>query len=608
MTRRNAAILSVILLIVSFAAINVLSGAVFKNARIDLTQHHLYTLSPGTKDMLAKLKEPITLRFFYSERLASHYQEISGYGNRVRDMLEELVAASHGKLILKIIDPEPFGPQEELAESYGLTGAQNDSGDRIFLGLVGTNLVDGVEKIPFFSPDREVYLEYDIASLIHKLATPNKPKLGIISSLPLQTGPGGYLAALQGKAAKPYVVYQQLKQNFDIQMLKDDLKVVPADIKTLLIAHPGKLNPQALYAIDQFTMRGGRLLVFLDPFSEAMADGAASGQAGANTSSTLGPLLKAWGVDYDPDKVVLDRDNAVDVRYGRGGQAAVMPYLAWIRLSGKDLNRKDLVTADIDNIQLASPGAISPEKGATTKFSPLLTTSAASEEVPSMMLRYGGAPDQLLKAFKPGGKPLVIAARITGPVKSAFPDGPPPAAKDLADAAKKAMAKESNPDNSNDTPLPAFIPKSKSPLNLVLVADSDLLSDRFWVNMQSFLGQQVAQPTAGNGFFVVNAVDQLMGSDDLISLRSRSKADRPFTVVQALKRQAEDRYRAEEQRLQNEIDQTEKRLKVLQGASKTGSGLAGKGAEAEAVLSPAQEREVRKFQEQLTQSFNLAIG
>jgi len=599
MTRRGAAFLSILLLIVCFVALNVASSALFRNTHLDLTENHLYTLSPGTKRILAKLKEPVTLRLYFSEKVSADYQQINAYGQRVRDLLQQFASYAHGNLKLEVVDPEPYSPEEEMAEAYGLTGAQTESGDRVFLGLVGTNLVDGKETIPFFSPDREIYLEYDVASLISRLATPEKPKLGIITSLPLDMGPGGYMAVLQGGKPQPYVIYSQLKQNFDVQMLDKDVRLIPNDIQALLIAHPVGLTAQTLYAIDQFAMRGGRLIVMVDPYSEGSAAQSMGGQQppGSGTVSDLKPLLQAWGVDYDPKNVVLDRTSAVQVQYGQGDQAAVLPYYAWIKLTGNNINRKDLITADIDTIQLASAGSLAPTKGATTKFEPLLTTSADAEQTDSMILQYGSDPQSLMNSFKSSGKSYVVAARVSGPIKTAYPGGEPPESVN-ADNQEDPKKSDAPPE-----PLPPQLMESKSPLNLIVVADSDLLEDQFWVNVQDFLGQRVAQPTAGNGFFVVNAVDHLMGSDDLISLRSRSVSDRPFTVVEAIERRAQEQYQAEEQELQAKVDDTEQRLKELQGApSKQSASLVESQASTGPALSAAQEKEVHRFEDELVKA------
>jgi ABC-type uncharacterized transport system involved in gliding motility auxiliary subunit len=603
MSKRTAATLKILYLIVIFIGLNVIAGATFRSARLDLTSHRLYTLGSGTRAMLNKLDEPIMLRLYFSERLAANYQTISAYGLRVRDLLHELAQAAHGKLMLEVIDPEPYSPEEEFAESYGLTGAQTETGEKLFLGLVGTNLVDGLETIAFLSPDREDHLEYDVASLIHTLSTPDKPKLGIISSLPLESGPNGYMAALQGGRAEPYVVYEQLKKSFDVQMLKDDIKSVPPEIGALMIAHVPGLKPATLYAIDQFAMRGGRLVVLVDPFSEVSGALGGGMSDGGTTASDIAPLLAAWGVKYDPQVVVLDRARALAVQFGAEGRSQPVPYVAWFQLKGDDLNRSDLVTSDIDTLQIASAGHLDSIAGATTKFAPLVQTSMEASVVPAVALSMGGDPPTLLDGFKSANKRFTIAARVVGPVKSAYPAGPP-----SADKPDPAKADPANPDAAAETlptldaRLPAHLAQSKSPLNLIVVADTDFLQDRFWVQTQTLLGRRIAQPTSGNGYFIINAVDNFLGSPDLISLRSRAKSDRPFTVVQDLQRKASDQYRTEEERLKSEIDQTEGRLAALQGGKKDGAdALVDQGARGP-VLTGAEAREVKRFQGQLAQS------
>lgn len=589
MTQRTAAGLSITFILVIFVAVNVIAGNVFRSARLDLTANHLYTLNAGTRTMLKKLKEPVTLRFYFSERLAANYQSLSAYGIRVRDLLSEMTRAAGGKLILKTVDPEPYSPEEELAESYGLTGAQTETGEKLYLGLVGTNLVDGMETIPFLSPEREEHLEYDIGALVHALATPEKLKLGILTGLPLEYGPGGIMAQMQGQPAQPYVVYEQLKKSFDVEMMKDDVKVIPAEIGALLVAHPVALKPQALYAIDQFAMRGGRIIALVDPVSESSQG---PGQQGPS-SSDLAPLLATWGVKYDPKEVVLDRANALNVQYGMSGSRQPIPYIAWLHLEGDSLDKKDLIVSNIQSVQVASAGRIEPLPGATTKFTPLLQTSLESQVVPSIVLAMGGDPPSLLEDFKPQNKRYTVAARISGPVKSAYPSGPPAAEAPSADAPKPA---------ESEAPLPAHIAQSQSPLNLILIADSDMLEDRFWVSVQDFLGQRIAQPNSGNGYLIVNAADNLLGSEDLISLRSRERSDRPFTVVQAIERRARDQYRAEEDKLKSEIAQTEERLKALQAGKKEGqdalAGVPGQGA----ALTAEEAKEVKRFQVQLAES------
>ena len=275
-SRRMYAIAAIALAAVLFVAVNIVSNFWLSTARLDLTQNGLYTVSDGTKSLLGKLQEPVTLRFYFSRGPSTGYAQIVAYSGRVRDLLQEYAALAHGKIILEEIDPAPFTPAEDEAVSQGLTGAPTQEGDNVYFGLVGTNTLAGHETIPFFDQMREEYLEYDVSSLVYKLSLPKKPKLGIISVLPLETGAGGLAAALQGNGM-PFTVYTQLRDAFDVQMLDTTTDRVPADISTLLVVHPAALSDTTLYAIDQFALRGGHAIVFVDPLSETMNLGNAAG-------------------------------------------------------------------------------------------------------------------------------------------------------------------------------------------------------------------------------------------------------------------------------------------------------------------------------------------
>lgn len=589
LTHRTVALSTIVALVALLIGINLIAGPLLRGAEIDLTERRLFTLSGGTKAMLKKLEEPVTLRLYFSEKIAQDFPQVRGYGARVGDLLGEIAAASDGKVELDIIDPEPFSSEEDIAAAYGLTGVPTGTGEKLYLGLVGTNLVDGLETIAFLSPEREEFLEYDIARLIHALSRPERPVLGILTSLPLELGPGGFLAQMQGQA-RPYVIYEQLRQSFTLEMIEDGADRIPEAVSVLLIAHPGELAPKTLYAIDQFAMRGGRLIVLVDPHAESAAAPGMGGQPmpGAVRTSNLAPLLAQWGVAYDPQSVVFDRKRALSVQFGGGAGAEDLPYVAWLRLEAEDLARDDLVTADIDALQMATSGVLEAAADAKTTFTPLVTTSEESQKESSLILSFGGDPRSLLESFVSGGKKHVIAARVTGPVTSAYPDGPP---KEEPKAEDESAGEPKPP----EAPLPAHLGEATAPLNLIVVADSDFLEDQFWVEVQDFLGQRVAQPTAGNGFFLVNAIENMMGSDDLISLRSRQSSERPFEVVESLERTASERFKAEEERLRAEIADTEKRLEALRARTGEDGALVPEDGAAP-VLTAEEQREVRNFE------------
>jgi ABC-type uncharacterized transport system involved in gliding motility auxiliary subunit len=569
---------------VLFVAVNIVSNSWLSAATVDLTQNGLYTVSDGTKQILSKLQEPVTLRFYFSREPATGYAQVVAYAGRVRDLLQRYAALAPGKIILQEIDPAPFTPEEDDAVAQGLTAAPTQEGDNVYFGLVGTNTLNGHEVIPFFDQGREDYLEYDLTSLIYKLSLPANPKLGILSVLPLQTGAGGLAAALQGNS-QPFTVYNQLRDAFDIQNVDTTVDRIPNDISTLLVVHPAGLSDTTLYAIDQFVMRGGHAIVFVDPLSEVMNLGNGAGpDQGDRTSSTLGPLFKAWGVNFDNTKVVADAELAQPVQVGgpQGQPPQVVNYIAWLHATPGNFDRNDPITANLQQLNLATAGALSAAKGATTHFTPLIQSSTTAALLPAVDVRATQNPSELLRRFEPTGAKYTLAARISGPAKTAFPNGAP--------VAKPADTNAATP--ADKGPLPAEVKDAKN-INVVLFGDSDLLDDRFWVQVQNLLGQRIAVPSADNGALVQNAVENMMGSNDLISLRTRERSNRPFVVVDQLKRDAEGRFLSQEQQLQDRLTQTQASLRALQG--QTGDNQ----KEAGLVLTKAQQAQVEKFRRDL---------
>jgi ABC-type uncharacterized transport system involved in gliding motility auxiliary subunit len=587
LSHRTSALITIALGVVLFVAVNIVSNSWLGTARLDLTQNGLYTLSPGTRSTVTKLQEPVTIRLYYSRQQASAYAQVVAYGQRVRDMLKQYASLSGGKIRFEEIDPKPFTPQEDDAVAQGLTAAPTQDGDNVYFGVVGTNTLQGHEVIPFFTEDREQYLEYDLTSMIYKLSQPQKPKLGIISALPLEAGNGGLQAALSG-ASQPYVFYQQLKDIYDVQTLDPaTTDRIPAGVSTLLVVHPANLDQKVEYAIDQFALRGGHVIAFVDPLSETSAQqGPGLQDQGDKSSSTLGPLLTAWGVDFDATKVVGDADLAQPVQVnGQNGQPQVLDYVAWLRLTPENFNRTDPVTANLQMINIASAGALKQHQGATTKFLPLLNTSSMAGLLDALQVRITQNPSDLLRRFEPTGAKYVLGARVSGAAKTAFPNGAP--------AQTSAAAATTVADKTTGA-LPAQIRETKD-LNVLVFADSDMLDDRFWVQVQNVLGQRVAVPSADNGALVMNAVENMMGSNDLISLRTRERSARPFLVVDRIRRDAEGRFLAEEQALQQKVTATEASLRSLQTQNQ--QSQAGPP-----VLSKDQQAQIEKFRRDLVQA------
>ena len=600
MNRKLYSLTSLVIVAVLFVAINIVSNIGLKHARLDLTQNRLFTLSGGSKSVLAGLQEPITLRFFFSEKLANQVPQIKTYATRVRELLEEYANRAHGKIKLEIIDPEPFSDAEDRATQAGIQGVPLDpnQGEQFYFGLAGTNSTDRQEVIPFFQQDKEQFLEYDLTRLIYNLTDPKKPVLGILSDLPLEFGPGGMMAAMRGQS-QPYAILGQLRQSFDVKMLKPDLTKIDNDVTVLMLAHVKALKPQARYAIDQYVLRGGHALIFVDPQAETEAS--QPGPMGmpdptVSHASSLPSLFKAWGIAMQEGKFVADGKLAIRVQGGEGARQAAVDYVAWLAVPASNHNDKDVVTAKLDVINMASAGVLRKIDGAGTEVTPLLTSSDAAELMDVDKIKFRPDPAKLLAALKPTGERYVLAARITGKVKTAFPDGPPPeekaadkdkpADKDKADDKAKAEAKPAAPEPQ--------LKESVKPINVIVVADSDMLDDRFWVRSQDFFGQKVAVPIAANADFVVNAVDNLAGSNELISLRSRGRSNRPFEVVDNLRHQAGQQFLAQEQALQTKLETAQKRIAELQ--SKT------KGAKVSTLLSAEEQSAIDGFRQDVVRT------
>ncbi len=583
LSRRLYAISALVLAAILFVAINIAADAWITTAQIDLTETGQFTLADGTRNILAKIPEPITLKFYYSKKVAADYAQTSAYAKRVHDLLDEYVALSHGKLILQDVDPEPFTAAEDEATSNGLTGAPTDSGDTVYFGLVGTNRIDGKEVIPYFTPEREPYLEYDLSALIYHLSMPQKPVLGIISSLPIDTGAGGMSAALQG-TAQPYAIYSELNETYATQMLDPSLSRIPANVAVLLVVHPASLSAAQLYAIDQFVLGGGRALIFVDPNSElAQAGGGMDPRAGGVPMSDLPKLFQAWGVGYNPGKVVADKALAQRVQVSSDPRNPVASYPIWLHLTASQFDSKDTITANLQSMNLASTGALRPLKGATTRFTPLVSSSTEAGLLDSEEVRFNPRPQDLMGLIQPTGEAFVIAARVSGPAKTAFTAGPP---------AQMTTAGQPRP-----APLPPQIKESTGPINVVIMADSDIFDDRFWVHVENLYGKRVASPFADNGAFVLNAVENLMGSGDLISLRTRATNDRPFTVVKQIQADAQAQFQQEAESLQARLTAVQQRLHELeQGGSANGKPNTSQNITAE------QQAEIDRFKRELVET------
>ncbi|MDH4584969.1 ABC transporter [Pseudomonas sp. BN415] len=543
-----------LLIALAFLAFNMLAGLTLTNARVDLTEQKLYTISDGTKKILGEIDEPINLYFFYSDKTAKDLVVLRNYARRVEEMLKAYERAADGKIRLHIVDPEPFSEDEDKAAEFGLQAVPlQQGGDQVYFGLAGTNGVDDTQIIPFFPLDQEEFLEYEISRLVQSLAKPERPVVGVLSGLQLN---GGF-DMMSRQPTPAWMVMEEIRQLFQIESLKSDIDQIPEKVSVLLLVHPKNLPEQTQYAIDQFVLRGGKLLAFVDPWSEADSGMEMPGEPGGDKSSDLDSLFKAWGLQMVPGKVLGDGANAMSVSMGQDKPPA--RHAAWLNLPRHSLDQSDVSTAGLENITVATAGILKPLDGAKTHFVPLIQSSEYS--MPFDVQRFGmlADPEELIRELKPTGDRYTVAARISGPAESAFPNG--------IEGRKDGL-------------------KSAANINVIAVADTDILSDRMWVQVQDFFGQRVPQPWADNSGFAINALDNLAGSDALISVRSRGRFSRPFDVVENLQREAEVKFREQEQELQQRLADTEQKLASLQQSQDPAKAL---------ELTPEQQTALQQF-------------
>lgn len=537
------------LLALGFLVLIGLSALLLRGVRLDLTENREHTLSPATVALLAGIDEPVTLRLYFSERAAGDFPQVRAYAQRVRELLLEMASRAEGKLVVEVIDPEPFSEEEDRAVAQGLTAVPLPTGGNFFFGIVGSNSTDGELPIPFLQAEREAFLEYNLAKLVSALSVEDRAVVALYSTLPMAPA----FDPATGSPSSGWVVDQQLRELFDLRRLDAGFSAIDAEVDLLMLVHPQGLSEDSLYAIDQFAMRGGRVLAFVDPDAETASADLLTGDVAGMRASDLGPLLAAWGVDFDPGRVVADPEAALGVQSGEGG--ATEPLITLLGLGADGLAQQDIVSAQMETINLSSAGALRPRAGASTRFEALLRTSEASGELSTSILgTVSATPANLLREFRAEGGSRTLAARISGPITSAFPQ--------RAGAGHRAA--------------------SAADLQAIIIADTDLLTDAFWVSVGP---GGFAEPFANNGDLVYNAVENLSGRADLIALRTRNVGTRPFHRVQALRRAAEQQFLSTERQLQQRLVELEQQLVALRS-----------GEQGALSLTDEQQTELARFQ------------
>lgn len=549
-----------------FIGANILATGTLRRARLDLTEQKLYTLSEGSKRIAAKLDEPVRLTMYYSEATSSDVPaQFKSYAQRVKEVLRELQLASGGKLKVDLVSPEPFSETEDKAVADGIIGVPTGrSQDRFYFGLVGTNSTDKREVIPFFDPTKGELLEYNLTRMIHLLSATEKKAVGLLSYLPIEGVMNNPL--MRGQNTPAWQITNQIKELFDIKTIAPDAAELPADVNVIMLVHPKGISEKMQYLLDQFVLKGGRLLVFVDPHCEADSPPGLNPMQTMNIpkNSDLKTLFSAWGIELTPERFAGDTDAALKVSMGSRTRPESVTFVAWLGLT-KDrgnLSSADSVTGGLQQVNVASSGALTKRLDSPITFEPLLQTGTSSMLLETSQLQFVPDPKKMLAEFVPNGKDTyTLAARISGKVKSAFPAGDP----------HKPAAPEGQP---NDQPQPGHIAESAEPINVIVVADCDMLQDQFWVQ-ESRLGNFVLgyQKMADNGDFVVGALDNLGGSSDLISIRARGKFQRPFDRVEKIRKDAEQKFNEKRTELEGKRSKIEQEINDILRQSPTGQAL-----------------------------------
>jgi ABC-type uncharacterized transport system involved in gliding motility auxiliary subunit len=564
--------------LVILIAVNVLGN--FLKFRSDLTENKIYTLSPGTKRILDKLDTPVEIRFYYSKDNSSMPVPLRTYAQEIEDLLSEYQQAGHGKIQVVKLDPKPDSDAEDSARLDGVQGqtaAANLTGDRIYLGLA-VSCLDAKTAIPFLSPDRETLLEYDISRAISSVVNPKKAVIGVMSALPvLGRAPNPMMMMQRQRGSDPWVFVQELKENYTVREVPLTTDKIDDDISVLLVAYPKGITESAQFAIDQFMLRGGKMVALLDPFSfvdSQLSGGQQAMMRGETYSANLDKLLKAWGLQFTADKIVADPNLATKIQRQTGSVDSDMTVLS---VNGDTINKSDPLGASTSDLLLPFAGAFTGTPASGLKEEVLVSTTPQAGLIDATTVMLGA--DAARKFYKPGNTPLAMAVRLSGKFKTAFPDGKPAAAASPTPAASPAPSA---------TPTPSYLKEATNEGVTVLIGDSDFAFDQIAGREQQMLNQVVFTPTNGNLNLIESSVELLAGDSNLMSIRSRTSANRPFVLVNKMEAAAQDKYQSKIDELETGLTQAREKLSELQSAKQT---------DQKSVLSPEQQAEIKKFQE-----------
>jgi ABC-type uncharacterized transport system involved in gliding motility auxiliary subunit len=549
---------------VAAMAIIVIAGNIVTSAfkqRIDLTKEQAYTLSPGTRAILKKLDTTVKVRLYVTQGDASSPETVflRGYARKIEDLLAEYRQAANGKLVVEKLDPQPDSDAEDSARLDGVEGEMLQNGEKFYLGL-SVSIIDSKQAIPFLAPNRERQLEYDLSRAITRVVSPDKPVVGIMSPMPVFGTPSNPMMARMGQqGSQPWALVTELKNDFSVKSVPMDSEKIDDDVKVLIVIHPRDIKDNAQYAIDQFVLRGGKLIAYLDPLP--LIDSKEQNQMFGsipNSGSNLEKLMKSWGFALDTSKVVADLNYKMQLG-GRNGQPQEAP--AFLSVTADGINGDDIVTSQIDNIWLPFAGAITGTPVAGLTMTPLIKSTKQSQLVDGFMANLSG--ENVIKEFKPSLTEYILGMRLKGKFKTAFPGGKP-----------------------GETNAPAGLKESAQENNVIVFADADMLFDNFAMRqVQSPFGN-MAMAMNGNLNMAQNAVEQLAGDNNLIGVRSRAVQNRPFTVVKKMQAEAESNYRSKIKDMEESLAETQRQLSELQQKKEKGQRF---------ILSPEQQAALETF-------------
>ncbi len=559
-----------LLAIISFLSFNVLNKNFFKNLRFDLTSSNVYTLSDGTKSILKSINEPLDFKLFYTKQIGDLNPVYQNYYDRVKEILEQYVLLSNNKIKLKILNPKPFSDEEDKAVEYGLQGAEIMAGVYGYFGLIATNSTDDVEKIIFFQPDRSPFLEYDLSRIVTNLANPNRRIIGLYTDLPMLGTFNPLAKSEEAAAAPPWAVYNQMKEFFEIKRIHEKTKSISDGLELLMLVHPKKIPDRLIYMIDQFVLRGGKLLVFIDPNSETESFSPDANQINGGNSSNLSELLEKWGVELAENKVVGDLLSARRVEIGASDQPSVTDYLAWLDIKKDHMDDTHQVTSKVQRLTFATSGFLkNNKKNNKINFKRLVWSTTQSMQIDVSEV-ISPDPTTLLRNFVPSNEELTLVAEIKGSFLSNFPDGPPVT------------------NRKDDFDKNKHINESIKPTTLVVLADADMLYDEYWLKYEQS-GEVL--PIANNADFTVNLLEYLNGTEDLIGLRGKGVSSVPFIKVEKIQKEAEQKFRSKEQELLEKLNNYQNKLENIQ----KGSGEDEKNT----LLTKEETLEIDKFKEEM---------